>query len=103
MLKPVRLDILGRIGRGTKPPPQFGHTFSSISFTHVTQKVHSYVQIIASVESGTKSLLQHSQLGLISNIYQLRFDSFSAWLFGLRAQIVLQPMATTCYILVPTN
>jgi hypothetical protein len=41
MLKPVRLAVLGRIGRG--------------------KKVHSYVQIIASVESGAKSLSQHSQ------------------------------------------
>jgi len=33
--------IDGRIGRGTKPPPQFGHTLSKMVSTHVAQNVHS--------------------------------------------------------------
>jgi len=53
----------GRIGRGAKLPPQFGHTPLSLSSTQSRQKVHSNVQIIASGADGGKSLSQHSQLG----------------------------------------
>jgi hypothetical protein len=42
----------GRMGRAVNPPPQLGHTLSSISSTHVRQKVHSKEQIIASRELG---------------------------------------------------
>jgi hypothetical protein len=31
----------GLIGLGTKPPPQFGHTFSKTVSTHCSQNVHS--------------------------------------------------------------
>jgi hypothetical protein len=42
----------GRMGRAVNPPPQLGHTSSSISSTHVRQNVHSKEQIIASRELG---------------------------------------------------
>jgi hypothetical protein len=42
----------GRMGRAVNPPPQLGHTLSSISSTHVLQNVHSKEQIIASRELG---------------------------------------------------
>jgi hypothetical protein len=59
---------LGRIGLLVKLPPQFGQTLCRISSTHDSQKVHSKVQIIASLESKGNDLLQFSQLGRISNI-----------------------------------
>jgi hypothetical protein len=31
----------GRIGLGTNPPPQLGHTLPKIPSTHEAQKVHS--------------------------------------------------------------
>ena len=58
----------GRTGRATRLPPQLGHMpFNAVS-AQCWQKVHSKVQIMASVESGVRSLLQHSQLGLSSSI-----------------------------------
>src|SRR4029077_14439737 len=60
--------LKGRTGREQKPPPQFGQTFSRTLSTQVRQKVHSNVQIIASVQSGGKSLLQFSHVGLSSSI-----------------------------------
>jgi len=62
----------GRMGRGTKFPPQFGQTFSSLSLTQLRQNVHSNVQIIASEISGGKSRLQHSQFGRRSNILAIQ-------------------------------
>jgi len=59
----------GRTGRGTKLPPQLGQTPFSFSVTQFWQKVHSKEQIIASLDSGGKSLSQHSQFGLISSIF----------------------------------
>lgn len=57
-----------RIGREIKFPPQLGHrSFSSVA-TQSLQKVHLKEQIIASSESGGRSLSQHSQFGLSSNI-----------------------------------
>ena len=44
----------GRTGLGTNPPPQFGHTSPSTVSTHVAQKVHSYEQMRASLESGRR-------------------------------------------------
>ena len=41
----------GRIGRGTRLPPQFLQV-QSISCAHVAQNVHSKVQMVASDESG---------------------------------------------------
>ncbi len=58
------------MGRFVKFPPQFGQTFLKTSVVQVEQKVHSKVQIIASSEWLGKSLLQCSQLGLISNIFK---------------------------------
>lgn len=58
----------GRIGLSNKLPPQLGQIpFSTLS-TQSLQKVHSKVQIIASLDSGGNGLLQFSQLGLNSNI-----------------------------------
>jgi hypothetical protein len=61
----------GRIGRGAKLPPQFGHTPSSLFSAQSRQNVHSKVQIIASVAAGGKSLSQHSQLGRSSSMNRL--------------------------------
>jgi hypothetical protein len=61
-------SLAGRRGRGTKSPPQLGQIPSSFDSTHSAQKVHSNVQIIASSDSGGKSLLQHSQFGRNSSI-----------------------------------
>lgn len=61
---PGRHSPAGRIGRGSNPPPQFGQTFASIVSTQSAQKVHSKLQIRASVEDGGRSLSQHSQFGL---------------------------------------
>jgi hypothetical protein len=57
----------GRIGRAEKLPPQFGHLPSSAFAAQSAQKVHSNVQIIASVASGGRFLSQHSQLGRSSS------------------------------------
>jgi len=56
------------MGLGEKLPPQLGQRPPSLLSTQSRQNVHSYVQIIASVEEGGKSLLQHSQPGLSSSI-----------------------------------
>jgi hypothetical protein len=63
-----RQFVAGRLGRGQKPPPQFGQTFASTSSTQVVQKVHSKLQMRASIESGGNAALQCSQLGLSSSI-----------------------------------
>jgi len=60
--RPARHSVAGRIGRGAKPPPQFGQTFESLS-TQSAQNVHSKVQMCASVELGGRSRSQPSQLG----------------------------------------
>jgi hypothetical protein len=57
-----------RGGRGLKPPPQFGQTPPSTESAQAAQKVHSNEQIIASVDSGGKSLSQHSQFGRICSM-----------------------------------
>ena len=49
----------GRIGRGEKLPPQFGHVLFNLVSTQSLQNVHSKVQMSASVESGGKSVSQH--------------------------------------------
>ena len=38
---PSRHSVAGRIGRGAKPPPQFGHTFFTVFSTQSAQNVHS--------------------------------------------------------------
>ena len=47
----------GRIGRGEKLPPQFGHTPLSLLSTQSRQNVHSNVNIIASAAAGGKILV----------------------------------------------
>jgi hypothetical protein len=56
------------MGRAQKPPPQFGQTLAKMFSTQGRQKVHSKVQIIASVESGGSATLQFSQVGLSSSM-----------------------------------
>lgn len=56
------------MGLETKPPPQFGQVFLSFPSTHDRQNMHSNEQIIASIESGRRSLSQHSQFGLSSSM-----------------------------------
>jgi hypothetical protein len=58
----------GRIGRTWKAPPQFGQRSPSFVVEHSVQNVHSKLQMSASVASGGKSLLQHSQFGRSSSI-----------------------------------
>jgi len=58
----------GLTGLCTNPPPQLGHTFCKISVTQVMQKVHSKLQIMASVLLGGRGLPQFSQTGLNSSI-----------------------------------
>jgi hypothetical protein len=67
----VASKCAGRIGRGTKLPPQLGQTPCNTPSTHAAQKVHSNVQIRASALSGGKSRSQHSQFGLSSSILPL--------------------------------
>ena len=38
---PGRRSVVGRIGRGTNPPPQFGQTLNNTVSTQLTQNVHS--------------------------------------------------------------
>ena len=38
---PDRHSVFGRIGRGVKPPPQFGQTLCSTLSTQSAQNVHS--------------------------------------------------------------
>ena len=45
---PGRHSFAGRIGRGAKPPPQFGQTLLRCRSTQSAQKVHSKVQMRAS-------------------------------------------------------
>jgi hypothetical protein len=56
------------MGRGSKPPPQFGQTFPSTCATHSAQKVHSKEQMRASSLSGGSALPQFSQTGLNSSM-----------------------------------
>lgn len=60
--------LVGLIGRGVKFPPQLGQISLKIEVAQSAQKVHSKVQIIASVASFGKSLPHCSQHGLISSI-----------------------------------
>jgi hypothetical protein len=53
----------GLRGRATSSPPQFGHLPLSAVVAQATQNVHSKEQITASLDSGGRPRLQHSQLG----------------------------------------
>lgn len=57
-----------RRGRGCSSPPQLGQRPCNFACAQSAQKVHSNEQISASLESGGKSRLQHSQLGRSCNI-----------------------------------
>jgi hypothetical protein len=65
-------EAAGRIGRGTKFPPQLGQTPCSLLSTQSLQNVHSNVHIMASGADGGRFLSQHSQLGRNSSIGSLR-------------------------------
>jgi hypothetical protein len=65
-------SLAGRRGRGTSSPPQFGHLRARRPSAHATQNVHSKEQILASADSGARSMSQHSQLGLSSSMCDLR-------------------------------
>jgi hypothetical protein len=58
----------GRRGRATSSPPQFGQRPCSAPSAQLAQNVHSNEQMRASVESGGKSLSQHSQPGRSSSM-----------------------------------
>jgi len=58
----------GRIGRGTNPPPQLGHTLPSTVSTQAAQNVHSYEQMRASSDTAGSALLQCSQVGRNSSM-----------------------------------
>lgn len=73
----------GRLGRASSSPPQLGHWSASVLAAHDTQKVHSNEQMRASVDSGGKSLLQHSQLGRSSSI-----RGSSQWCNGIKAWMI---------------
>ncbi len=58
----------GLMGRFVNSPPQLGQMPASFCATQVVQNVHSKEQIIASLDSGGRSLLQHSQFGLSASM-----------------------------------
>jgi hypothetical protein len=60
--------LAGRIGRGTRVPPQLGHVPFSFRWLQSAQYVHSKLQIMASSAAGGRSLPQHSQLGRNSSM-----------------------------------
>jgi hypothetical protein len=60
---PGRHSAAGRMGLGTKPPPQFGQTLWSLFSTQSAQNVHSKEQMRASVLDGGRSRSQYSQFG----------------------------------------
>jgi len=55
--------LAGRRGRGSNSPPQLGQVPPGSAAAQVAQNVHSNEQIRAWVESGGRSLLQHSHPG----------------------------------------
>jgi hypothetical protein len=57
-----------RRGRAINSPPQFGHRPASTWVVQYAQNVHSKEQMRATAESGGRSALQHSQLGLSSSM-----------------------------------
>ena len=69
----------GLLGRATSSPPQFGHLFFNKLVVQSLQKVHSKEQILASVDSGGKSLSQHSQFGRNCSIIFLMLWNDRFW------------------------
>lgn len=78
----------GRLGLGTKSPPQFGQMLLKLSFAQSAQNVHSNEQMRASGEAGGRFLSQHSQLGFkistSSLLHRLLLDY--AYLFWQKCQ-----------------
>ena len=72
--------LTGRIGLGTKPPPQLGHVLDSICSTQLEQNVHSKLQIRASIALGGRAMLQFSQVGLSSS---MMFGYLRLWIMLL--------------------
>jgi hypothetical protein len=79
-----------RGGRVVNPSPQFGQTPCKSFSTQSAQNVHSNEQIIASPESGGKSLAQHSQKGRSSNISILLFYFIVNSYFTTSVKVCLQ-------------
>jgi len=69
---------MGLRGRATSSPPQLGQLPFNMSIVQLVQKVHSKEQILASVDSGGRSLSQHSQLGRNSSIFSPLRNNFLA-------------------------
>ena len=65
---------VGRTGRATSPPPQFGQTPPSRPPAQLSQKVHSNEQMKAPGASAGRSTSQHSQPGRMSSIRQPPFS-----------------------------
>jgi len=84
------ISFLGRVGRSTKLPEQLGHMFLKSSSAHFLQYVHSKEQIIASGEPLGKSVLQCSQLGLISNILWIFLCCYLSKVVHLWTAIIIQ-------------
>ncbi len=59
----------GLRGLLTNSPPQFGHLPLRTESAHDEQNVHSNEHIRASIDSGGRSLSQHSQLGFNKSIF----------------------------------
>jgi len=57
----------GLMGLGTRLPPQLGQRPARTVSAQVVQKVHSKVQMRASIVSGGRSRSQHSQFGRSSS------------------------------------
>ena len=53
----------GRTGLATSSPPQFGQMLFSFCVAQLSQNVHSNEQILACLDAGGRSTLQHSQEG----------------------------------------
>lgn len=62
--------LAGRMGRGCRLPSQLGHWLCKILAAQSAQKVHSKLQITASVEEGGRALPQFSQQGRSWSILQ---------------------------------
>jgi len=60
-----------RVGLGSRLPPQFGQIRCNLSLAHLRQKVHSKVQMKASLDCGAMSQSHISQLGRSSSMLSL--------------------------------
>ena len=69
----------GLVGLGSNAPPQLGQMPLSVWSAQVAQKVHSKEQMRASVDSGGKTLSQHSQEGRSCSIGGSSFGAGFDW------------------------